>query len=61
MFQPRRTVRSAAKNRAWPRLSGAYLLHARKRVRSLTPVRMRNRLRTAVIGGLAEPAARRAS
>lgn len=47
--------------RAWPRLSGAYLLHARKRVHSLTPVRMRNRLRTAVIGGLAEPAARRAS
>ena len=47
--------------RAWPRLSGAYLLHARKRVRSLTPVRMRSRLRTAVIGGLAEPAARRAS
>ena len=47
--------------RAWPRLSGAYLLHARKRVYSMTPVRMRNRLRTAVIGGLAEPAARRAS
>ena len=47
--------------RAWPRLSGAYLLHAYKRVRSLTPVRMRSRLRTAVIGGLAEPAARRAS
>ena len=47
--------------RAWPRLSGAYLLHARKRVHSLTPVRMRSRLRTAVIGGLVEPAARRAS
>jgi SAM-dependent methyltransferase len=47
--------------RAWPRLSGAYLLHARKRVHSMTPVRLRNRLRTAVIGGLAEPAARRAS
>ena len=46
---------------AWPRLSGAYLLHARKRVFSMTPVRMRSRLRTAVIGGLAEPAARRAS
>ena len=46
---------------AWPRLSGAYLLHARKRVHSMTPVRLRKRLRTAVIGGLAEPAARRVS
>lgn len=46
---------------AWPRLSGAYLLHARKRVYLMTPMRLRNRLRTAVIGGLAEPAARRAS
>ena len=46
--------------RAWPRMSGAYLLHARKRVHSMTPVRLRNRLRTAVIG-VAEPAARRAS
>ncbi len=47
--------------RAWPRFSGAYLLHARKRVHSVTPVRLRKRLRTAVIGGLAEPAARRVS
>ena len=47
--------------RAWPRLSGAYLLRARKRVYSMTPVRLRSRLRTAVIGGMAEPAARRAS
>lgn len=46
--------------RAWPRMSGAYLLHARKRVHSMTPVRLRNRIRTAVIG-VAEPAARRAS
>ncbi|MGQ0429725.1 MAG: class I SAM-dependent methyltransferase [Gammaproteobacteria bacterium] len=42
-------------------LYGAYLLHARKRVYSMTPMRLRNRLRAAVIGGLAEPAARRAS
>jgi hypothetical protein len=48
-------------SRAWPRLSGAYLHRARKRVYSMTPVRLRNRLRTAVIGGLTEPAARRAS
>ena len=46
--------------RAWPRFSGAYLLHARKRVHTLTPVRLRSRMRTAVIG-VAEPAARRAS
>ncbi len=46
---------------AWRRFSGAYLLHARKRVHSMTPVRLRQRLRTAVIGGLAEPAARRVS
>jgi hypothetical protein len=50
-----------AGRRAWPRFSGAYLLHARKRVYSMTPLRLRSRLRTAVIGGLAEPAARRAS
>lgn len=48
-----------AGRRAWPRFSGAYLLHARKRVHSMTPVRLRKRMRTAVIGGLAEPAARR--
>lgn len=47
--------------RVWPRLSGAYLLHARKRNFTMTPVRLRNRLRTAVIGSLVEPAARRAS
>jgi len=47
--------------RAWPRLSGAYLLRARKRVYSMTPVRLRSRVRTAAIGGLAEPAARQAS
>jgi len=50
-----------AGRRAWPRLSGAYLLRARKRVHSMTPVRLRKRLRTAVIGGLAEPAVRRVS
>jgi SAM-dependent methyltransferase len=50
-----------AGRRAWRRFSGAYLLHARKRVYSMTPVRRRQRIRTAVIGGLAEPAARRVS
>jgi SAM-dependent methyltransferase len=47
--------------RAFRRLSGAYLLYARKRVHSMTPVRLRRRLRTAVIGGVVEPAARRVS
>lgn len=54
-------VFEAAGRRAWRRFSGAYLLHARKRVLTMTPVKLRQRVRTAVIGGLAEPAARRAS
>jgi SAM-dependent methyltransferase len=56
-----RALLERAGRQAWPRFSGAYLLHARKRVHSMTPVRLRKRLRTAVIGGLAEPAARRVS
>ena len=56
-----RRLLERAGRRAWPRFSGAYLLRARKRVHSMTPVRLRKRLRTAVIGGLAEPAARRVS
>jgi SAM-dependent methyltransferase len=44
---------------AWPFLAGAYLLKARKRVYSVTPIRLRWRTRTGVVGGLAEPAARR--
>lgn len=50
-----------AGRRAWRRFSGGYLLRARKRVHSMTPVRLRQRMRTAVIGGLVEPAARRVS
>jgi len=43
----------------WPRLSGAYLLAARKHVYSVTPIRMRQRLRPAVLaGGLAQPSRR---
>jgi len=44
---------------AWPFLAGAYMLKARKRVYSVTPVRLRWRQRTGVVGGLVEPAARR--
>jgi hypothetical protein len=43
---------------AWPLFAGAYMLKARKRVYAVTPIRMRWRART-VVGGLAEPAARR--
>ncbi len=46
-------------SQAWPFLAGAYLLKARKRVYSVTPIRLRWRARTGVVGGLAEPAARR--
>jgi SAM-dependent methyltransferase len=45
-------------DRAWPLLAGAYMLKARKRVYTLTPIRPRWRTRTSVVGGLAEPAAR---
>jgi SAM-dependent methyltransferase len=44
--------------RAWPLLAGAYLLKARKRVYAVTPIRLRWRTRTGVVGGLAEPARR---
>lgn len=44
---------------AWPFLAGAYMLKARKRVYSVTPIRLRWRTRTGVVGGLVEPAARR--
>jgi hypothetical protein len=45
--------------RVWPLLAGAYLLKARKRVYAVTPIRLRWRARTGVVGGLVEPAARR--
>lgn len=45
-------------DRAWPLLAGAYMLKARKRVYTLTPIRPRWRARTSVVGGLVEPAAR---
>jgi len=44
---------------AWPLLAGAYMLKARKRVYTMTPIRLRWRSRTGVVGGLVEPAARR--
>lgn len=40
------------------RLSGAYILRARKRVHAVTPIRLKFRARPAVISGLAEPTTR---
>jgi SAM-dependent methyltransferase len=42
----------------WPLLGGGYLIKARKRVYTLTPVRPRWRLRPKVVGGLIEPTTR---
>jgi SAM-dependent methyltransferase len=42
----------------WPRLSGAYLLVAKKRVFKMTPLRLKLRPAPAVLGGLAEPTTR---
>jgi SAM-dependent methyltransferase len=42
----------------WPLFAGAYLLRARKRVYTLTPVRPRWRMRKQVVGGLIEPTTR---
>jgi SAM-dependent methyltransferase len=45
----------------WPLFSGGYLLKARKRIYTLTPVRPRWRRRPAVVGGLIEPTTRQKS
>jgi SAM-dependent methyltransferase len=42
----------------WPVFAGGYLLKARKRVYTLTPIRPRWRLRPKVVGGLIEPTTR---
>ena len=43
----------------WPMFAGGYLMKARKRVYTLTPVRPRWRLRSSkVVGGLIEPTTR---
>jgi SAM-dependent methyltransferase len=42
----------------WPMFAGGYLLKARKRVYTLTPIRPRWRLRPKVVGGLIEPTTR---
>ncbi|HEX2493294.1 MAG TPA: methyltransferase domain-containing protein [Steroidobacter sp.] len=42
----------------WPLFAGGYLVKARKRVYTLTPIRPRWRLRPRVVGGLIEPTTR---
>jgi SAM-dependent methyltransferase len=42
----------------WPILAGAYMLRARKRVYTLTPIRPRWRLRSQLVGGLVESGTR---
>lgn len=42
-------------NVLWPLFAGAYLLRARKRVYTLTPIQPRWRTRAKVVGGLIEP------
>lgn len=41
-------------SKLWPLFAGAYMLRARKRVYTLTPIRPRWRMRTQVVGGLVE-------
>ena len=48
-----------AGRRWWPRLGGGYLLVAKKRVVTLTPIRPRWRPRRGLVGGLTEPTLRR--
>lgn len=42
----------------WPAFAGGYVVKARKRVYTLTPIRPRWRLRPKVVGGLIEPTTR---
>jgi SAM-dependent methyltransferase len=44
--------------RTWPLFAGGFLLKARKRVYTLTPIRPRWRLRPKTVGGLIEPTTR---
>ena len=70
LFSPPWNQRLSARSRAWlesrgPRfaspLAGAYLVKARKRVRTLTPIRPAWQRAPAVVGGLAEPTSRNAA
>jgi len=47
-----------AGGKLWPLFAGAYLLRARKRVYTMTPIRPQWRMRKQVVGGLIEPTTR---
>ncbi|MET0497645.1 MAG: methyltransferase domain-containing protein [Steroidobacteraceae bacterium] len=53
-----RSVFERSGEQAWPMLAGGYMLKARKRVYTLTPIRPRWRFRQKVVGGLIEPTTR---
>jgi SAM-dependent methyltransferase len=55
---PRHPVRIAGVEWRVPVPSSAYLLKARKRVYTLTPIRLRKRERRSMVGGLVEPTTR---
>jgi len=70
LFAPPWTQRISPHSRAWLEsrgaqfatpLAGAYLVKARKRVRTLTPIRPAWHRAPAVVGGLAEPTSRNAT
>src|SRR6266403_1686610 len=52
------TGRMLRRGLTYPLPAGAYLLRARKRVYTLTPIRLRFREKPAVIGGLVKPTTR---
>jgi SAM-dependent methyltransferase len=60
---PQPGVPSALLRRGWikPWPAGAYLIKARKRVYTLTPIRPKSRERVQTIGGLVEPSSTRSS
>lgn len=48
----------SAGGKLWPLFAGAYMLRARKRLYTLTPIRPRQWIRTQVVGGLVESGTR---
>ncbi len=55
------TLMERAGETLWPLFAGGYLIKARKRVYTLTPIRPRWRPRPKVVGGLIEPTTRNGS
>jgi SAM-dependent methyltransferase len=53
-----RSIFERSGEQVWPMFAGGYMLKARKRVYTLTPIRPRWRFRQKVVGGLIEPTTR---